>query len=91
MPSYADLTGQVGAPVSCLPDGPELAVAAVDATRAPRADGHQPFSLLLEGPRERPLGQGVHRLRLPAGDVVDLFLVPLQPTGDRAVYEIVIT
>lgn len=91
IPLFDDLVGLAGARVECLPDGPTLAIAAVDPTRAVGPGQRQPYSLLLHGPRDRPLDQGLHRLRIAGGDPLDLFLVPLQPTTERAFYEIIIT
>lgn len=90
LPTYEALAEHVGAAVPVLPDGPELAIAAVDARPRRAEGGRRPFSLLLEGPLDRPLDQGLHRLEMPGGSPVLLFLVPLMPT-ERAVYEAVFT
>ncbi len=91
LPTYDDLVGRVGATVPCLPDGPDLVVHEV-AIRPRRGDsGRQPFSLLLVGPLDRGLDQGIHRLRFPGTGEADLFLTPLEPTADGALYEAIFT
>lgn len=91
MPTYAGLADRVGASVPCLPDGPDLVIHEV-ALRPRRGDGdRQPFSLLLTGPLDQELGQGLQRLRFPVTGEADLFLTPLAPTGDHALYEAIFT
>ena len=42
----------------------------------------QPFSLILRGPRDRPLAQRIYPLKHPTLGTLDIFLVPLGPEGD---------
>jgi hypothetical protein len=48
-----------------------------------------PFNVLLEGPLQPQLEQGIHRLLHPTAGPLELFLVPLQPTQSAARYELV--
>ncbi|QYG91868.1 GNAT family N-acetyltransferase [Iamia sp. SCSIO 61187] len=90
MPRYEDLAGHLGTAVACLPDGPTLTVDTVDARPRPGWPGPVPYSALLTGPRDRPLTQGTHRLDMPGTGPVELFLVPLEPRADVAVYELIV-
>jgi hypothetical protein len=47
------------------------------------------FSLIFLGPREPILPQAIYRLENPTMGALDLFLVPLGPSGDVVRYEAV--
>lgn len=79
--------------------GQRLAVGLVDAlvdcelTQVRRLPAHSlrttpPFALLLRGPRDQPLGQGIYPLQHPAHGQLDLFIVPVGPDGAGLGYEI---
>jgi ribosomal protein S18 acetylase RimI-like enzyme len=90
IPTYEDLAPHVGASVPCA-GGPDLELIAVDATLRPGARGRTPYSALLTGPLDQPLGQGMHRLDLPSTGPVELFIVPINPEDGRARYELIVT
>lgn len=90
IPTYEDLASNLGATVACLPDGPDLELVAVDAKARRGPTGRVPYSALLAGPLTRPLEQGIHRLDLPGTGPTDLFIVPMVPRDDRALYELVV-
>jgi hypothetical protein len=57
---------------------------------SPFAPEREPFSLLLAGePGDPILAQGTLRLEHPELGAYELFVVPLQPAGDSARYQIV--
>ncbi len=49
------------------------------------------FSLLFSGPAEPLLSQGIYQLSDAAGQVMELFLVPVGQDGDACRYEAVFT
>lgn len=56
----------------------------------PAAPGaREGFRLMLDGPAEPVLAQGMHPVELPGTGRIPLFLVPVQPEGGRARYEAV--
>jgi|SRR5581483_5965628 len=48
-----------------------------------------PFSLIFRGPAEPALGQGIHGLEHAQLGVLEIFLVPLVPDRDGALYQAV--
>jgi ribosomal protein S18 acetylase RimI-like enzyme len=90
IPTYDDLAPHVGATVACE-GGPDLELVAVDARLRPSSTGRIPYSAVLTGPLDQPLGQGIHRLDLPGTGPVELFIVPIVPDAGRARYELIVT
>ncbi len=64
----------------------ELAEVRAIQNPSPRA---APFALLLRGPRDNALPQGMYRLHHPAHGAIDLFMVPLGPDARGLCYEII--
>ena len=54
----------------------------------PHAVRAHPFSVILRGPRSRPLAQGTYPLRHPQHGRLDLFVVPVGPDQAGLCYEI---
>ena len=100
MPDLGDLTiehfsDRIGEPFPIqgqLPDGEpvtvELSLAEADALDPdPGSAGRLPFSLVFTGPMELMLSQGIHRLEHTQLGVLEIFLVPIQPTDGQARYQ----
>jgi len=69
---------------------PALDCELVEVTpRSEQRDGRRPFSLLFRGPAAPILPQRIYRLRHPTLGELDLFLVPIGPSGDGIGYEAV--
>lgn len=90
IPTYDDLAPHLGATVAC-DGGPDLELVAVDARLRSSPTGRIPYSAVLAGPLDQPLGQGIHRLDLPGTGPVELFIVPIVPDAGRARYELIVT
>lgn len=56
---------------------------------SPKAPRQEPFSLVFRGPALPRLPQRTYRLRHPGGQVIEIFLVPIQPDGEGPRYEAV--
>lgn len=69
----------------------ELVLREAKSLGAAPGEGRAPFSLLFEGPRERPLEQRIYPLRHAGLGVLEIFLVPLGLRGEGATYEAVFT
>jgi hypothetical protein len=71
----------------------ELTLAEVETTPAAAAlEGHRiPFSLILHGPLEPVLNQGIQSFTHPELGAAGIFVVPLGPEGGAMRYQIVIS
>jgi hypothetical protein len=49
---------------------------------------HPPFALVVRGPRNQPLGQGIYSLLHPEHGRLHLFMVPIGPDNAGLGYEI---
>jgi Domain of unknown function (DUF6916) len=79
-------TFQVEAPPTTI----SLQITAAAAWSHQPSDGRrQPFSVQFLGPAEPVLPQRIHRLASGTGEALELFLVPLGPSGDGTEYEAV--
>lgn len=68
-------------------DGPEVTLTEVTLYNPhPEGGREQPFSLVFEGPTDRMIDQGTHRLTHDAIGEVELFLVPIGPGRYEAVF-----
>jgi uncharacterized protein DUF6916 len=65
----------------------EVATSGTAGGRGPNGEEREQFSLLFRGPVEPALPQAIYRLDHAELGSLDLFLVPLAPRGDGAVYE----
>ncbi|QBB71907.1 hypothetical protein ELE36_16930 [Pseudolysobacter antarcticus] len=67
----------------------ELELVEVRPIRNPSPREAPPFALILRGPRNSPLQQGVYRVQHPERGPLDLFMVALGPDAHGLVYEII--
>lgn len=70
-----------------LDDGAEVTLSEITLYNPhPEGGRDQPFSLVFEGPADRTIGQGIHRLTHDVIGEVELFLVPIGPGRYEAVF-----
>ena len=82
MPGAQDFQPFIGATLA-VAGGPDLLLAQVDVRRAG-------FILLLQGPAEPVLAEGIHTLTVPGGSSWELYMMPVQTMGrDRQDYQVV--
>ncbi len=90
--TLADFSPLVGDAFVCRQDAGDVSLVLEAAAGSGRMwDGREGFSLVLSGPVEPMLGQGMYRLVHGSLGSVDLFMVPIGSADDRAQYEIIIT
>ena len=73
-----------------LPDGRELTLKAVDQRGSQATGGMRAFALLLRGPPDGIVPEGLHRLTFDGGESFELYLIPIRTTArDRQDYQII--
>ena len=82
-------TPHIGKAVS-LPDGRTLTLTTIDQRESGASGAPRAFTLLLRGPPDRIVPEGLHCLTLEGGASFDLYLIPIHtPSRDRQDYQII--
>jgi hypothetical protein len=66
---------------------PALTLKLVEVSGPGVEHGQEQFALLLQGPLETPIGQGIHTVRHERLGTFDLFLVPVGREREGMLYE----